>query len=608
MCGIAANVSSMHRVAVEAMLEAIPHRGPDDRGIYSKDDRQVSLGMNRLSIIDLAQGRQPLGNEDGTVWVVCNGEIFNSPKLREDLERQGHRFRSRNSDVEVIPHLYEEHGKDLVRYLDGMFAFILFDLKRQSLFAARDRFGIKPLYYQVNPSGISFASELKAILRVPGIAKTLDRQSLSDYLSFQFIPAPRTPYEGISKLGASERLVYDLDEKRFEVDRYWHLKIEPTVQSNEQTIDDLRQEIASAVDRWSLSDVPIAVSLSGGIDSAALVGLLASKQNSPLRTYTLGFKSQLDNDQNELEAARLTAEKWQTDHTEIVVDPQEVINDLPLMTYHLDEPYGGGLPSWYIYQAMRGQVKVCHTGTGADELFGNYGKAAAFRAIGHNSFRREFKRSLKKQSVSNLIYLLRFPNAYRSWMFIREPEKRGFLFDHMDTLSGCKPSELYFEQHCKEHRNYSIEDSIADFDFRNQLPEEFLHVTDRFSMAHAIEARVPFLDHHLVERVMRIPAKQRIGQGSPKELLKHILKPYVAPEILSRRKQGFVLPLTRWTRNELRSTIEEVFSTSYLKRQGLFNPDIRRYLYQPHLDGAVDETQRVWTFFMFQQWHQVFFG
>jgi asparagine synthase (glutamine-hydrolysing) len=608
MCGIAANVSSMHRIAVNAMLEAIPHRGPDDRGVYSDDNSGLSIGMNRLSIIDLAQGRQPLSNEDETVWVVCNGEIFNSPKLRENLEQRGHLFRSRNSDVEVIPHLYEEHGEDFIRYLDGMFACILFDLRRQTLIAARDRFGIKPLYYQVNPSGISFASELKAILRVPGVAKTLDRQSLSDYLSFQFIPAPRTPYEGISKLGAAERLVYGIEENRFEIDRYWHLKIKPTFQSNEQVIHELREEISAAVDRWSLSDVPIAVSLSGGIDSAALVGLLASKQNSRIRTYTLGFKSPLDDDQNELEAARLTSQRWQTEHTEIVIDPQEVINDLPLMTYHLDEPYGGGLPSWYIYQAMRGQVKVCHTGTGADELFGNYGKAAAFRALGHKSFRRELKRSLKEHSLSNLIYLLRFPNAYRSWMFIREPEKRDFLFDRMDSLSGCKPSELYVEQHFQEHRNYSIEDSIADFDFRNQLPEEFLHVTDRFSMAHAIEARVPFLDHHFVEKVMRIPAKQRIGLESPKEILKQVLKPFVAPEILSRRKHGFILPLTRWTRNELRSTIEEVFSSSYLKRQGLFNPNIRRYLYKPHLDGAVDETQRVWTFFMFQQWHQVFFG
>jgi asparagine synthase (glutamine-hydrolysing) len=608
MCGVAASLSSDHRAAVEAMLDAIPHRGPDDRGVFSDDLTQLTIGMNRLSIIDLAQGRQPMCNEDGSVWVVCNGEIFNSPQLRKDLEQKGHKFLTSNSDVEVIPHLYEVYGEDLPNHLDGMFALIIYDRKKRILFAARDRFGIKPLYYRPTPKGIDIASELKAIISRSGVAKQLDRQSLSDYLSFQFIPAPRTPFEGIMKLAAGQRLKYSLDDGRYQVDNYWRLRIDPIDDGSPDLIEELREEIRASVSRWSLSDVPIAVSLSAGIDSAAVVGLMADKTNRPIKTYTLGFKNHSDQTEDEFKGARLTARRWKTDHTEIVLDPQEVIRDLPLMAYHLDEPYGGGLPSWYVYRAMVGNVKVCHTGTGADELFGNYGKASVFHGLRTGALRREFKNSLKKLSIDNLVYLYRFPNAYRSWMFVRDTEKRRSFFHRTDTLTGCRPSEYLIEQHYKSHPTYSIEDSITDFDFKNQLPEEFLHVTDRFSMAHGIEARVPFLDHHLVERVMRVPASLRIGKVSPKDFLKVVLKPFVEPEILTQRKLGFVLPLTRWTRNELRPAIEDAFSPTRLKRQGIFNPYLSRQVLMPHIDGIVDDTQRVWTFFMYQKWYDVFMG
>jgi asparagine synthase (glutamine-hydrolysing) len=608
MCGVAASLSSDHRAAVEAMLDAIPHRGPDDRGVFSDDSTQLTIGMNRLSIIDLAQGRQPMCNEDGSVWVVCNGEIFNSPDLRKELEQKGHHFRTRNSDVEVIPHLYEEYGMDFIELLDGMFAFVLYDRDKRKLIAARDRFGIKPLYYYLSPNQLAIASELKAVLRVPGVVKKLDRQSLSDYLSFQFIPAPRTPFENIKKLGAGQVIEYSIERMKSRTETYFELSIKPVEQEVSQTIDEVRDEIQAAVARWSLSDVPIAVSLSGGVDSAAILGMMAMHSSKPIKTYTLGFKSQLDDAQNELTAARLTASKWKTDHTEVVIDQQEVIKDLPSMAYHLDEPYGGGLPSWYVYRAMKGDIKVCHTGTGADELFGNYGKANFFRGLGAGAFRRELKSSLKNLSPVNLLYLWRFPNAYRSWMFVREIEKRQTFFYRTDTLSECRPSEYLIEERYQKHPTYSIEDLITDFDFRNQLSEEFLQVTDRFSMAHGIEARVPFLDNRLVQRVMQIPASRRIGRQSPKSLLKEIVKPIVAPEIMSGNKRGFILPLHRWSREELRPAIEDVFSPAFLKEQGIFNPNLRSQLYQPHLEGALDNSEKLWTYFMFQQWYQVYHG
>lgn len=606
MCGIAASVSVDHRNAVETILAGISHRGPDDRGMLSDCDSQITVGMNRLSIIDIATGGQPVCNEDQSIWVVCNGEIFNSPELRRRLESKGHFFRSQNSDVEVIPHLYEEYGTELANHLDGMFSFILYDQRKKTLLAVRDRFGIKPLYYQTALGGITFASELKAILRLPGVTKKLDRQSLSNYLSFQFLPAPRTPFEGIFKLGAGQRLEYDLSRRTVDVITYWSLPIVPPSDQKSEPIEDLRRALDSAVTSWSLSDVPIAVSLSGGIDSAAIVAILAMSSNRPVRTFTLGFKNPLDGHYSELEAARLTALKWRTDHTEILVEPDRVIQDLPQMAYHLDEPYGGGLPSWYVYEAMRGKVKVCHTGTGADELFGNYGKASSFRCLGKNALRREIVKSVRNLSIDNLRYLWQFPNAYRSWMYVREIEKRRVFFDHTETLEGCLPSEHIVEKQYHNHPSDTIEDTIAAFDFENQLSEEFLHVTDRFSMAHGIEARVPFLDHHLVERVLRIPSSERVGYPLPKQMLREIVGPMVSPEILASGKRGFILPLTRWTRNELRASIEETFSPSFLKRQGLFNPDLHRLVFKPHVEGECDNTERVWTFFMFQQWYQVF--
>jgi asparagine synthase (glutamine-hydrolysing) len=608
MCGIAVDTSRNHRENVKVMLDAIPHRGPDDRGIISDSRAGVTLGMNRLSIIDVSEGRQPLCNEDHSVFVVCNGEIFNSPNLRKELEGHGHRFSTVNSDIEVIPHLYEEYGFQLVDHLDGMFAFVLYDSDRQLLFAARDRFGIKPLYYSVANGNLALASELKSILRMPGINKCLDRQSISNYLSFQFLPAPRTPYEQINKIRPGHCLRFDLKSRQSRIDRYWRVKIEHRSYASSNALEDLREHLRSAVKQWSLSDVPIAVSLSGGVDSAAIVGLMANSSNGRVRTYTLGFRDSINEDIDELVAARITSKRWQTDHTEIIVDPDDVIADLPKMAFHLDEPYGGGLPSWFVYRAMSGKVKVCHTGTGADELFGNYAKAQYYHGLSRGALWRETKRSIKTLSVTGLNYLRRFPNAYGAWMFIRENEKREIFFRDTDTLYGCDASEELFETHFQKHSALSTEDTIALFDFENQLAEEFLHVTDRFSMAHSIEARVPFLDHHLVERVMQVPAAIRVTKPNPKQYFKEIVAPFVCPEILQAKKKGFVLPLARWTRNELRPTIEEYFSPAFLKKQGLFSPALHKELLTPHLEGRVDFTEKIWTYFMFQKWYQVFVG
>ena len=606
MCGIVGISPVEDLDLLHTMNKVLIHRGPDDQGHYHDNSNGVALGMRRLSIIDLEHGQQPFSNEDGTIWVVCNGEIYNSPEIRQRLSRQGHVFRSRNSDVEVLVHLYEDHGVDLLHQLNGMFAFVLYDRKNQLLFGARDRLGIKPLYYSQNNNNFAFASEMKALLTLPWISRELDRQSLSDYFSFQFIPAPGSPFSDIAKLPAGHHFVFSLRDKKLDISPYWKLKIAPLKLSRQEWIERVREELTDAVMRWTLSDVPIGVSLSGGIDSSALVGLLATSGFNHICTFSVGFEGEDVQRYNELALARSVAERWGTEHIECLVNPLSVIEDIEKMVYHLDEPYGGGLPSWYVYRMMAKHVKVCLTGTGGDELFGNYAKARHYQHRKRNALRGILKAILKHRSFAETIDYFRFPHAAYSWMYFRDFHKRSVLFRDTGMLDGLRPSEDIIEHIWLESKTQDIRDIIPLIDFPNQLAEEFLQVTDRFSMAHGIEARVPFLDHTLVETVMQIPANMRIGQTHPKQFLLDVVKDLIPEEIFHARKRGFVLPLREWTRKELRDVIETYLSPSYLNRQGIFSERLYHKIVFPHLQRAQDHTDFVWTLLMFQLWYAAF--
>lgn len=605
MCGIAGLTAFNDEQLLKRMIDVMRYRGPDEYGQFCDRSAKVGLAMCRLSIIDLAGGQQPMANEDHSVYLICNGEIYNSPQLREDLLARGHQFRTHNSDVEVILHLYEECGTRLLAKLNGMFAFVLFDRKKRLLFAARDRMGIKPFYYAHQDGRLAFASELKSLLLVPWIRRTLSPKSLGHYLSLQYVPAPQSIFADIQKLPAGHFFIYDLNKDALTIEKYWQLScLTDQARRPQEWRDQVSHQMTAALQRWTLSDVPLACSLSGGLDSASLVGLWARCGIADIRTYSLGFEGPGTEIYDELALAKKVSEKWGTRHTQVILNPERVLNDLDRMIWHLDEPYAGGLPSWYIYELIGRDVKVALTGTGGDELFGNYGKYQVFDRSWLYRFLKTARRSVLSGRSQEFEDSRRYPFGHFYPLYFSDAAKKDVLLSQM-AEPLCK-TEALIEEIARQSLVRDPRSRVAFVDFKMQLPEEFLLVTDRFSMAHSVEARVPFLDHELVELVFQMPPGLRAMPGEPKGFLKSLMGGLLPPEVLMAPKRGFVLPLPLWIRGALRPVIEELLSPAYLKRQGLFCPEIYQQLVVPHMQRRRDFTQQIWTLLMFQKWYERF--
>jgi asparagine synthase (glutamine-hydrolysing) len=561
MCGIAGVVGRWDDALLERLGAAQRHRGPDGGGAVTDGD--VALVARRLAILDLEGGEQPMTSASGRCTIVFNGEIYNAPALRARLEREGRRFATDHSDTEVVLALYEERGPEFLHELNGMFAFAILDRERRELLLARDRLGIKPLYYTERP--FAFASELKALLHVPGVERELDRESLFHYLSLRFVPGGRSILAGVRRLPPGHLLRYDLETRELQVARWWRLRF-----GRDGDPARLRDALRDAVVRWTLADVPVAVSLSGGLDSSAVAALLAESGHGRVRTYSLGFAG----GQGELPLARALAERWGTEHHEAVVDADELLDDLLGMVWALDEPYGGGLPSWYVYRFMADEVKVGLTGTGGDELFGNYRRFVPFE--------RARLRRLRGGDVRRY----HFEPSY----YFTDDEKRALGVDGPDTSALL--------QHVfDESGGDTARDSVLYLDAATQLPDEFLHMTDRFSMAWSLEARTPFLDHELVELVASIPPELRTDADDPKRLLREAVADLLTPAHLEAPKRGFVFPLARWLRGPLRPLAERLLSPEHLRAQGIFRPDA---------DLLALDAERLWPLLMFQLWHLLY--
>jgi len=637
MCGIVGIAGQQDPQWVRRMNSTIIHRGPDDEGEYRSPDGLVSLAMRRLSIIDLQSGHQPMGNEDGTVWIVFNGEIYNAPEIRPWLLERGHRFVTNNSDTEVLLHLYEEKGISLLEDLNGMFAFVIHDRKRKLLFGARDRMGIKPLYYWRSTGRFAFASELKALLPLPFVEREIDEQSLFHYMTLLYVPDEASIVKGVRRVPPAHSFIYDLKNHQVTLQRYWRPRFDADEgRTEDDWVELLRAEMLNAVRRWSLSDVPIACSLSGGLDSSTLVGLLAQAGYPKIKTYSLGFVGEAEQSWNEIDVARQVARRWGTEHHEILLEPRELLSDLVKMVWHLDEPYAGGLPSWYVFREMSRDVKVGLTGTGGDELFGNYGKFTIYEdnrlAKACLALRR------RTQTSSNLLAHLispiaalsdRLPPSWR-WIgqgrllsqlpgIVRQPF--GYYYHaNLEYLSDdCKRDNIlriqngnlqdtarYLQSLYDSSEAHDVRNGLAAVDFRTQLAEEFLFMTDRFSMAHSLEARVPFLDHVLVEKVFAIPSSTRTRDGDLKYLFKRAIADLLPAELLLARKRGFVLPLEVWLRRELRSLVDGLLNPQRLEKQGFFHGDFYRRFVQPHMECTASFTWQIWAALMFQLWHVVF--
>jgi asparagine synthase (glutamine-hydrolysing) len=612
MCGIAGIFNfDPDRPVDEALLRAmnatISHRGPDEDGFYLNGP--VGLANRRLSIIGLADGRQPITNEDETVWTVFNGEIYNYPDLRRELTERGHRFRT-GTDTEVIVHLYEEEGEAFVRRLNGMFAIALWDDRRRRLLIYRDRLGEKPLYFVRNGGRLLFASEIKAILRDPTVDRSVDLEALYDYLSFQYNPRRETIFRGIMRLKPGTMLAVTADGVTERV--YWEIPVEADApRSEDEYLETLRELLRDSVRRRLLSEVPLGAFLSGGIDSSVVVGLMTEALARPVQTFSIGFKVPGGYDESE-HAARV-ARHFGADHHTLVVESMDVERLLPQTVYSLDEPVAdfAAIPTFLVSEFARQHVKVVLTGEGADELFAGYDhyRVAAMLARYQRlpvAVRRVLSslggaappRIEKALAVGALDPLAGF--RLMKSVFRPDDLERLLSGDVRAHLNGVA-SQPDFARIFARARNLDPLNRYLLADLSTWLPEDLLMKVDKMSMSVSLEARVPFLDHRVVELVAGMPSTLKWRRGG-KYILKRLATGLVPQEIIDRPKHGFRLPLDRWFRAELRPMAEDLLLGRSARERGFFDPAAVTALWEHYVGGRDECFMRVWTLINFEIW------
>jgi asparagine synthase (glutamine-hydrolysing) len=624
MCGIVGKLhfDRTHMVSpalVRAMCDTIIHRGPDDEGVYAEGP--IGLGMRRLSIIDLAGGQQPIANEDQTIWVVFNGEIYNYQELRPGLEAKGHRFTT-NSDTEVIVHLYEEFGADFPEHLRGMFAIALWDKTREALILARDRLGKKPLYYAEHAGRLVFGSELKALL-VDDIPRDVDPQALHEFLSYNYIPGPRTIFRVAKKLQPGHRLI--AQQGRIAISPYWRPELLRESDSRTQPVthyvEQLTELLQESVRYRLISDVPLGVFLSGGVDSSTLVATMREVSTDRIKSFSIGFE---DQSFNELPYAREIAQHFETDHHELIVRP-DALDLLPKLVRFFDEPFAdsSAIPVYYLSELARRHVTVALGGDGGDELFAGYDTYAAYKLAAWYRYLPRAFHHLTPRLVAKLpVSHAKVSFDYKAKRFATNallPPERGH-YAWKEVFSGEMKRELYafaandelrdpfhvFEREfvlCQQHPMLS---RLQYVDQRVYLPDDILVKVDRMSMAHSLEVRAPLLDHKLVEFALTIPPELQMKGLKKKYLLKRAMEHKLPASALSRKKAGFNVPIPSWLRNELRDYAQDVLSERRLREQGFFNPRYVHQLLHDHNDMKVDYSRNLWGLLIFTLWHEAY--
>jgi len=619
MCGIAGIVSTERGARIEAatiraMCQTIVHRGPDDEGVYIKDG--AGLGMRRLSIIDLAGGHQPVFNEDKSVWIVFNGEIYNFPDLRPDLQRRGHKFYT-NSDTEVIVHLYEEYGTQCVQKLRGMFAFALYDARKCSLLLARDRLGKKPLHYALEKGRLYFGSEIKSILAVAPELAEINHTALLQYLYFGYIPDPISAFQPIQKVPPGHILQFQ--NGKVEVSSYWDLPQYGTYApaTEDECLEQLEHLLQESVRLRLISDVPLGALLSGGADSSTVVALMARASSKPVKTFSIGFQ---DQEFNEAPYARLVADKFQTEHHELMLDPK-VVDTVESLTRSLEEPFGDSsmLPTYYVSRLARQHVTVALSGDGGDELFAGYQRYAtllkreryeAVPAWLRTAFReRVFPLLPKNMPARRFSYNISLPWRDRyidQISFVPGFERQTkLLSDEFRAAAGGDPREIMFDYFDKAPARDSVSKTLY-VDTKTYLPGDILTKVDRMSMLTSLEIRVPILDHLFVEWVTSLPAEWKVRNLKQKYIFRKLAERVGVPrEVLYRPKSGFALPIVHWMRNELKDLVLILLEPKSLQR-GYFEPGGVRCILDEHFSGRRDQSHRIWRLLMLELWHRNF--
>ena len=595
MCGIVGLINYRNRELLTRMNQEQFHRGPDYEGNFWDDESSVGLAMRRLSIVDINSGMQPMTNEDGSIILVFNGEIFNAPSLREKLLQNGHMFKTVCSDTEVLVHLYEDYGVDMLNMLNGMFAFTIYDKNRNIIFIARDHMGIKPMHYIYNGGQLAFASELKSLRAAGLVEKEMDQQGMWHYLSFQCIPAPLTIYKNVKILPSAHYLIYNLNDCSIKIEKYWDCIDNRQIYhgTNQELLEYVQTNIEEAIERWTMSDVALACSLSGGLDSSIIAAVVSKKHN--LHTYSLGFTDCEEYDERQL-AAEL-AQKYGTKHEEILLTSDELLKDLKSIIQTMDTPYAGGLPSWFVFKKIAGNEKVVFNGTGGDELFGNYSKWLRYE----HPLEKLRKYMQFLEYGESLGEFLKQPSASIYHKYLPEKVKRDIV---SFPYNSCESTNEYLQKMLRRCPSKEWRDKVPYVDFKIQLPEEFLMMIDRFSMHFSIEARVPFLDRELVERILGIPGSVRTKKYNAKYLLKETMGGLLPERYLSAPKRGFVLPYCEWLQTDLREAVYDLCTGDYIKKQGLFSKKLEKDVIAPFYSGKHSFTPIVWTVLMFQLWYQ----
>ena len=643
MCGICGVVFRDPRRAVareqlERMVERLRHRGPDDSGTYVRGEqpdgstreaspRNAGLAMARLSIIDVAGGHQPMPNEDGSVWTVCNGELYNFRELRADLEARGHAFRTR-CDAEVLPHLYEEHGERFVERLRGMFAIALWDDREGRLLLARDRLGQKPLVYCDDGERLVFASELQALVEAPGVPRAVSAEALDLYLTYQYVPAPLTIYEGVRKLPPAHLLSMTADATRRE--RYWDLPVAPDpLPGPEDLAGALRERLAEAVRMRLMSDVPLGAFLSGGIDSSIIVGLMASEMAEPVRTFSIGFGERR---YDELDYARMAAKRFGTEHREFLVEPDAVAL-LPRLARHYGEPFAdsSAIPTWYLSERTREHVTVALSGDGGDEAFGGYQRYQAMWAGGFYDGLPEPARSACRglsellapmvpasaqprtigRRIRRFLEGLPRPQAerYVNWIaYFRREDKEGLYTDAFAARLPDRQADAFLAAEFERVATLDPVAATSRVDAVTYLPNDILAKVDIASMANGLEVRSPFLDHELMAFAFSLPTVLKLGAIGPslKLLLREAFADLLPEPIRRRGKMGFGVPIAHWFRGPLRGYLTETLLSPISLARGYFREEAVRRLVAEHLDGDADHASRLWALLNLELWHRTF--